>query len=89
MKVPIWTFYAASAAPLCLRTITEDFVFSDWGKAHIAQQCDDFTTTIKGQRLSLGTSIAWDGVSLSIFGGMPEKSVKLGYSSMRSDVENI
>jgi len=45
----------------------------------MAQQCDDFTTTIKGQRLSLGTSIAWDGVSLSIFGEMPEKSVKLGY----------
>jgi hypothetical protein len=48
MKVPTWTFYAASAAPLCLRTITENFVFSDWGKAHMAQQCDDFTTTIKG-----------------------------------------
>jgi hypothetical protein len=30
-----------------------------------------------------------DAVSLSIFGGMPEKSVKLGYSSMRSDLDNI
>jgi hypothetical protein len=47
MKAQIWTSYAASVARLYQRTITENFVFSDWGKAHIAKQCEDFTTIQK------------------------------------------
>ena len=38
---------AASAGLLCRRTITENIVFSDWGTAHIAQQCGQSPQPLK------------------------------------------